>query len=244
MSDEWVRDRGAEIGRPNQGQLFFPLPMYPEVDFTCAHPSITPLAGKILGGWEHARHIELNCKQVRQLLTRLLRNSKQLLTVRGWEPGDSRGMSYHPDSAGPPGVLDKRALRRPYGPPDNLSVFIYLTDVDDNTPAFAVVPKSRRCSNIRELRRKLGDDRYTEIPILGPAGTAVLVDAVLVHTRLDPLVEPSRRRRLLHHVYARAGEIRNADGSLRMENVAMGVTKSLLSRGLANKRHVFSDDPE
>ena len=223
MSDEWVRDRGAEIGRPNQGQLFFPLPMYPEVDFTCAHPSITPLAGKILGGWEHARHIELN--------------------FRGWEPGDSRGMTYHPDSAGPPGVLDKRALRRPYGPPDNLSVFIYLTDVDDNTPAFAVIPKSRRCSNIRELRRKMGDE-YTEIPILGPAGTAVLVDAVLVHTRLDPLVEPTRRRRLLHHVYARAGEIRNADGSLRMENVAMGVTKSLLSRGLANRRHVFSDDPE
>ena len=78
MSDEWVRDRGAEIGRPNQGQLFFPLPMYPEVDFTCAHPSITPLAGKILGGWEHARHIELN--------------------FRGWGPGDSRGMTYHPDS--------------------------------------------------------------------------------------------------------------------------------------------------
>ncbi len=43
-------------------------------------------------------------------------------------------------------------------------------DVDETTPAFAVVPRSRRCSNIRELRRKLGAG-YTEVPIVGPAGT-------------------------------------------------------------------------
>ena len=54
------------------------------------------------------------------------------------------------------GPLADRARRRPYGPPDNLSCFTYLTDVDETTPAFAVVPRSRRCSNIQELRRKLG----------------------------------------------------------------------------------------
>ena len=60
VCDEWVTTRGREIDVPGQGQLFFPLLHYPEVDFTVVHPNTKPLVGKILGGWEKARLIEFN----------------------------------------------------------------------------------------------------------------------------------------------------------------------------------------
>ena len=66
-------------------------------------------------------------------------------------------MGWHPDGVpGPAGTLEARAdpKRTPYGPPDLLSTFTYLTDVDETTPAFAVIPKSRRIANIQELKGK------------------------------------------------------------------------------------------
>lgn len=35
----------------------------------------------------------------------------------------------------------ERLTRVPYGPPNFISTFYYLTDVDESTPAFAVIPK-------------------------------------------------------------------------------------------------------
>ena len=58
--------------------------------------------------------------------------------------------------------------------------------MDESTPAFAVVPKSRRCSNIQELRRKLGAE-YTEVPILGPAGTWRVAVGETVILLISPL---------------------------------------------------------
>ena len=46
------------------------------------------------------------------------------------------------------------------------------------------------------------------------------------------------------YVYSRDGALRNANGSLCVANTEMGVTKSLLSRGLAGERHVSSLDAE
>ena len=91
------------------------------------------------------------------------------------------------------------------GPPDMLSTFTYLTDVDETTPAFAVVPKSRRIDNIQILADELGDE-YAEVPIHGPAGTCCIVDRSTIHTRLDPLEldkDKQRSRRLYHHVRPR-----------------------------------------
>ena len=173
VCDEWVHTRGSTIDVPGQGQLFFPLLNYPEVDFTVVHPATYPMVKEIMGGADKPRLIEFN--------------------YRGWEPETTetashredgsfaprpRGMSWHPD--GVPNVsLEERATRRPYGPPDLLSTFTYLTDVDESTPAFAVIPKSRRCRNIQELKRDLGAD-YCEVPIYGPAGTTCIVDRVTI----------------------------------------------------------------
>ena len=77
-------------------------------------------------------------------------------------------MGWHPDGVpGPAGTLEARAdpKRTPYGPPDLLSTFTYLTDVDETTPAFAVIPKSRRIANIQELKEALGDECVGPLPI-------------------------------------------------------------------------------
>jgi hypothetical protein len=161
-----------------QGDLVFPLVHYPEVDYTVTHPSQKPLVSRIMGGWEHVRMVEFN--------------------YRGWDPvrhDADRGMVYHPDCSA--GIsLAEYSTRVPYGPPDNLLTFMYLTDVNETTPAFSVVPKSRRCANMRELKEKLGDE-YCEVPIMGPAGSACIMDANMIHTRLDPLVSQVRASPLL-----------------------------------------------
>jgi hypothetical protein len=139
VCDEFCR-YPERISLDGQGELVFPLVHYPEVDFTVTHPSHKPLLARIMGGWEHVRLVEFN--------------------YRGWDPKrhqSDRGMSFHPDCAEGIG-LSEYAFREPYGPPDNLHTFMYLTDVDETTPAFAVVPKSRRMANIRELKGKLGEE--------------------------------------------------------------------------------------
>jgi hypothetical protein len=44
-TDIWVRERGPEIDFPGQGQLFYPLLNFPEVDFVTQHPKVLPLVG-------------------------------------------------------------------------------------------------------------------------------------------------------------------------------------------------------
>ena len=157
-------------------------------------------------------------------------------------------MTYHPDDcSGGLLTLQQRQSRRPYGVADMAMHFTYLTDVDETTPSFAVVPKSRRIDNIQQLKEMLREE-YTEVPILGKAGTTCICDRSLIHTRLDPLEKDEskqRSRRIIHHVFARAGEIRNADGSLRTGNgQPLEVIDWAFSRGLAPQRLVHSDDPE
>ena len=123
---------------------------YPEVDFTVTHLSQKPLVSRILGGWEHARLIEFN-------------------TV--WDPDRheaDRGMTYHPDCA--EGIsLQEYSTRVPYGPPDNLLTFMYLTDVDEQLQRLrwsrrAAAPRtfasSRRSSATSIARFLHGSCRY------------------------------------------------------------------------------------
>ena len=69
----------------------------------------------------------------------------------------------------------------------------YLTDVTPETPAFAVVPDSRRFDTLAEAREALED--YHEVPLYAPAGTCILYDNATFHTRLDGTAEPSLPRR-------------------------------------------------
>lgn len=77
---------------------------------------------------------------------------------------------------------------------------VYLTDVDDVTsPAFTVVPNSHPAEygTYQEARQKMGS-AFAEVPIIGPAGTCVLYNIHIYHTR------GARRgaRRTLHHYYS------------------------------------------
>ena len=161
VADEFVHDRGQEIDVPGQGQLVFPLLEYPEFDCTVVHPNTLPLVERILGGKDKPRLIEFNYRGWEP--------QERWVRDDGTEPPRPLGMNWHPDGVpGPQGTVLARSSRRPYGPPDLLSTFTYLTDVDETTPAFAVIPKSRRTGNIQELKSQLGDD-YSEVPIYGKA---------------------------------------------------------------------------
>lgn len=53
-TDIWVRERGPEIDFPGQGQLFYPLLNFPEVDFVTQHPKVLPLVGvRPSASWSH-----------------------------------------------------------------------------------------------------------------------------------------------------------------------------------------------
>ena len=135
----------------------------------------------------------------------------------------------------------ERLTRVPYGPPNFLSTFYYLTDVDESTPAFAVIPKSRRCATLEHARATLGDD-YCEVPIRGPAGLCCLIDFAAIHTRMDG--DGTASRRIMHHIFARAGTAVNNDGTERLGADPLVLNPALYCRGLAPERLALSDDPQ
>jgi hypothetical protein len=149
VCDEFVQERGAEIDVPGQGQLFFPLLNYPEFDFTVTHPNVYPFVETILGGEDKPRRkcfLPARCCLARCGGVCVLADTCAPMypvviefNYRGWEPERARedgsaaprplGMAWHPDGVpGPGGTVEARAARRPYGPPDLLSTFTYLTD--------------------------------------------------------------------------------------------------------------------
>ena len=74
--------------------------------------------------------------------------------------------------------------------------------LDPTTPAFCIAPKSNRYATLRDAFDGLGAD-YHEVPVYGPAGTCVLYDTAIFHTRFDG--DGRKRRRTWHQYYARGG---------------------------------------
>jgi hypothetical protein len=99
-------------------------------------------------------------------------------------------------------VVEDRLIREPYLPCDWLCAIHYLTDVVAGTPAFCVVPRSNRFETLAQAFDELGDD-YHEVPLRGPAGTCILYDTALFHTRFDG--DGKQSRRTWHQYYARGG---------------------------------------
>lgn len=112
--------------------------------------------------------------------------------------GDS-AMDYHKDDLNykppqPPEV-------GPYGC-KYLCAIYHLSDVDASTPRFCVVPKSGSYTSIEEAQQQLGE-AYREVPITGPAGTAVLYDISIFHRRLAS--EKDKGRRTQHNYFSSQG---------------------------------------
>jgi hypothetical protein len=184
---------------PSELMVFYPLLDYPAVDKFIKLPSTMPLISQMLGGWENVRFQEFNWRYYPENYGAPSDGSPP--------PAGSFGMRFHPDAS-----LPDRFARQPYGCPDYVSAFYYLTDTHPRSPSFCVVPKSTRFRTLEEARDGLGDD-YQETPIYGPAGTAILVDTAIIHTRLDG--DGKAGRRIMHHAYARGGWAQNDDGGWR-----------------------------
>lgn len=168
----------------NQGLILSqPLLDYPELDGYTRHPRSFPVVARILGGVERVRFSEFNLREV---------------------PANAGTgtMNFHHDA-----VVVDRLTREPYMPCDWLCAIHYLTDVDRTTPAFCVVPRSNRVETLREALEVLGPD-YREVPLFGDAGTCILYDTAIFHTRFDG--DGIKPRRTWHQYYARGGWLRSA----------------------------------
>ena len=177
--DLWGLGEKRKPHHRNQGLILSqPLLDFPELDQYLQHPGSFPLIASLLGGIEHVRWSEFNFRET--------------------PPNAGLGtMNFHHDA-----VLPDRHLRSPYLPCDYLCSIHYLTPVTDLSPAFCVVPGSHRFESLQEAYQALGTD-YTEQPIRGPAGTCILYDTALFHTRLDG--NGREGRRTWHQYHARGG---------------------------------------
>jgi hypothetical protein len=168
----------------NQGLIYSqPLLDHPELDPFTRHPSSFPVVSRLLGGEDRVRFSEFNLRE----------------TPKGAGPG---AMNFHHDAVRP-----DRLTREPYSPCDWLCAIHYLTDVEPGAPCFCVVPQSHRFETLKEAYLGLGED-YREVPLYGPAGTCVMYDTAIFHTRLDG--DGDRMRRTWHQYYARGGWLRSA----------------------------------
>jgi hypothetical protein len=124
-------------------------------------------------------------------------------------------MRFHFDRTPSNGhAMDQRFGREPYLPLDYVCAIHYLTPVVEGGPAFAIVPGGHQFATIEEARAGLGE-AFCEQPIYGPAGTAVLYDIGIFHTRMDgfdlqarkTIAEPERTvgRRTVHQYFSRGG---------------------------------------
>eukprot|EP01043_Picozoa_sp_COSAG02_P040649 COSAG02_NODE_3307_length_6959_cov_9.594898_6_plen_334_part_00 len=94
---------------------------------------------------------------------------------------------------------------------EHLCCIVYLTDVGPDEPAFAVVPGSHRIPAVdlpergvpAAVQTELGN-QFCEVPLLGPAGTAIVYDISLYHTRLNGS-SIGTGRRTLHTYFSRDG---------------------------------------
>ncbi len=168
----------------SQGLIFSqPLLDFPELDKYTRHRASFPVVGQILGGEQAVRFAEFNFRE----------------TPRNAGLG---GMNFHHDA-----VSADRFQRQPYMPCNWLCAIHYLTDVTRQTPAFCVVPKSNTFATLQDAFDTLGDS-YVEQPIHAPAGSCVLYDTALYHTRFDG--DGIQGRRTWHQYYARGGWLRSS----------------------------------
>jgi len=177
--DAWGLGDRRKPHHRNQGLILSqPLLDYPELDPYTQHPASDPLIARILGGADRVRFSEVNFRETP-------------------ENAGAGTMNFHHDA-----VVADRLLRAPYLPCDWVCAIHYLTDVLADSPSFCVVPGSNRFATLAAAYAALGDD-YREVPLRGPAGTCIVYDTALFHTRLDG--DGRQSRRTWHQYYARGG---------------------------------------
>jgi len=182
--DVWGLGEKRKPHHRNQGLIYSqPLLDHPELDRYTQHPRSYPIVCDLLGGAGRVRFAEFNLRET---------------------PANAGigAMNFHHDA-----VTQDRLVREPYFPCDWLCAIHYLTDVGPATPAFCVVPGSHRYETLKQAFDDLQAD-YREVPIYGHAGTCVLYDTAIYHTRLDGNGHLGRRS--WHEYYARGGWLKSS----------------------------------
>ena len=209
--DAWGLGERRKPHHRNQGLIYSqPLLDHPELDFYTRHPRSYPVVARLLGGEDKVRFAEFNLRETP-------------------EGGGAGAMNFHHDA-----TREDRFTREPYNPCDWLCAIHYLTDTGPGTPAFCVVPDSRRYETLKEAHDALGN-QYREQPLYGPAGTCILYDTATHHTRLDG--DGEQMRRTWHQYYARGGWLRTESKYIRPPSPV------LTDWNLFPGRLAMSDDP-
>ena len=214
--DLWGLGKKRKPHHRNQGLILSqPLLDFPELDQYLRHPGSYSLIATLLGGTEQVRWSEFNFRET--------------------PPNAGLGtMIFHHDA-----VLPDRHLRSPYLPCDYLCSIHYLTPVTPLSPTFCVVPGSHRFESLQAAFETLGPD-YTEQPIHGPAGTCILYDTALFHTRLDG--NGLEGRRTWHQYHARGSFLRS--GLPTTSRYIRAPSPSLTDWNLIPQRLIEHPDPE
>ena len=144
----------------------------PELDFTMRPPSVLPLMEAIIGP-------EL-CAEEHSVM------------IRAANPDGPTECGWHRDSGG--------GTEPPYYT-RYLSVVFYLTDVDETTHTFSVIPASAQTADSRELEEY---DISAAHHIEGKAGTAVLFNAYTFHAGNVRIT--TAERRTIHLYCGRASD--------------------------------------
>ena len=150
---------------------------HPELDRFARHPAVLPLVEGILG--DETRFAQIDFRDVPPGV------------------GEKAALRFHRDRGFVPEAFWARQRACAY-----VCAIYYLSDVGPEDTCFCVVPGSQDCESVEEARERMGD-ACREIPIRGPAGTAVLYDIAIHHTRL--LGPNDAGRRTMHHYFSREG---------------------------------------
>lgn len=112
--------------------------------------------------------------------------------------GEKAALPFHRDRGFVPAAFWQENLRQcAY-----VCAIYYLSDVGDGDTCFCVVPNSHPYPSREEAALQMGD-AYVEIPIRGSAGTMVLYNIAIYHTRV--LGQRDAGRRTMHHYFSREG---------------------------------------
>jgi hypothetical protein len=143
----------------------------PAFDFLIRHPSF----------FEVARHVFDGDICFEEFSVMIRAGGQPEGSVEGW----------HRDSTADP--THRMGIRA-------LSAIYYLTDVDETTARYALVPASQQLPE--PARTGNGEEREGEVEILGPAGTCLLVNAGIWHC--GKWGHGPRERRTAHIYYGRS----------------------------------------
>merc|ERR1712014_473317 len=91
----------------------------------------------------------------------------------------------------------------------------------------------------------MGGESYCEMPIYGRAGTCIVVDYAVIHTRMDPAdLSQLKGRRIMHKVFARGGWLQNEiDKQWRGPALPQVCNPFLLARALIPERLAVAPEP-